>query len=147
MQEGMCIINTNGPILSTNGHLLPTWNCLTDKVEVSALLKNRRKHLRHRTDPLDPAIAKFDPLGQPNTWRPVLLADESHSGCRVITIGNLEEVAVGEMIHIAIGNIHSKAEVKRVEILEPMVLSLGCEYTEYPAVVQGLESAIPGIPH
>ncbi len=99
-------------------------------------MKNLRKHLRYEVDPVDQTMARFERLGMPSACRLVLVADESHSGCRVITIGRLEEVEVGETTHLVFGSIHSEAEVKRVEMFEPLVLSLGCEYIGYPTTPQ-----------
>ena len=94
----------------------------------------RSKHVRYGIDLADHSMARFERLGVPSPWRPVLIADESHAGCRVITIGRPEEVDVGETIQIVIGKIHSVAKIKRVEMMEAKVLSLGCEYSEYPQI-------------
>ena len=90
--------------------------------------EEKRKHLRYTVDPAyNPRVA-FEPLGLEPKWRPALIADESYSGCRIITIGS-EELEVGDLVQIDHGDaIAAQAEVVRSRHIDPGVLSVGCTF-------------------
>ena len=88
----------------------------------------KRGHLRYSIDPDRSVRAEFKRLGYEKFWRPILIADESYSGCRVIAIGP-DHGEVGDMLTIDFGDQPVvEAEIVRVEQIAPKVYSLGCRF-------------------
>ena len=88
----------------------------------------KRGHLRYSIDPDRSVRVEFKRLGYENFWRPVLLADESYSGCRVIVLGP-EHGEVGDTLTIDFCDQPVvEAVIVRVEQIAPKVYSLGCRF-------------------
>ena len=87
----------------------------------------RRRHARYSIDPDQFVRAEFKRLGYENTWRPVLIADESYSGCRIIVTGP-DCGEAGEMIWLDFGSDPVEVKIVRVERIAPKVHSLGCRF-------------------
>ena len=89
---------------------------------------NRRQHVRYPIDVVDNVRAYFDSDGFDEGWRPVLIADESYSGCRLIVIGS-PKMKPGDSVRIDFGNAQAQeAEIVRVEEIQLNVLSIGCRF-------------------
>ena len=92
----------------------------------NALLQHCR-HARYSIDSDQLVRAEFKRLGYENSWRPVLIADESYSGCRIIVTGE-DCGEAGEMLRVDFGSESVEVEIVRVERLAPKVHSLGCRF-------------------
>ena len=107
--------------LTRVSQLLPTTN------KTISSPSNKRRHLRYSTDPDQSVRAEFKRLGYESKWRPVLIADESYSGCRIIVIGAACGEA-GDILKLDFGNKPVEAEIIRVEVIAPKVCSIGCRF-------------------
>lgn len=90
-------------------------------------LSHNRRHARYCIDPDQFVRAEFQWLGHESSWRPVLIADESYSGCRIIVIGP-DCVEAGEILRLDFGSDPVEVEIVRVERIAPKVHSLGCRF-------------------
>ncbi len=91
---------------------------------------SKRKSLRFRTKPA--AIAHLD-LSGGKTFRetlPVLIANESYTGCAVMVISD-ENFEVNQLVKIKIGNAEAlQARIVWCKILDENIKKIGLQFKE-----------------
>ena len=123
----MLMIDVYWPMSCHRMNSTPVSQYSTMTNKTIAIRSNKRRHLRYSIDPDHNVRAEFKRLGYESRWRPVLIADESYSGCRIIVI-DPECGEAGDILKLDLGNKPLEVEIMRVEIIAPKVHSLGCRF-------------------
>ena len=88
----------------------------------------RRAHLRYEIGPEEGVRCRLNRCEPEDRWRPVLVDNESFSGCSLI-LGDRVDIEQGETISLDFGlGYLSDAEVVHVERLSATAVRLGCRF-------------------
>ena len=89
---------------------------------------DRRKHSRYRIGPEEPVYCQLDRRECDHHWKPVLVSDESYSGCS-LKMDESDRVDVGESLRLDFGHGHmADAEVLRVRQVSPEAVEVACRF-------------------